>query len=92
MYTRCVYNTVATEVVQFREDTAELEFLRKQGVNPNEFARRAFEEAMRFARASARMTEIRRVRKALFLGAKLPPRIDIVALVRDDRDSDHGRK
>lgn len=38
---------MATEVVQFREDEAVLAHLRRSGINPNEFARAAFEEKYR---------------------------------------------
>lgn len=72
---------VVSEVVQFREDTAELEFLRKQGVNPNEFAKRAFQESLDFMRAQKRFDDIRALK------IRFPPGVDIVKLIREDRES-----
>ena len=74
-------------VIQFRKDDAEVEFLRQQGFNPNEFGSMAFDEALRFARASARAKTIAEIRR------RLPKDIgrDVVASIREDRDTDHGR-
>jgi hypothetical protein len=66
-------------VVQFREDGALLAYLRKRGLNPNEFAREALERAYR----RLRMEEAnRRLEKFAF---RLPK--SAAELVREDRDS-----
>jgi predicted nucleic acid-binding protein len=41
--------------VQFREDDEAVEFVKEQGLNPNDLARRLFEEEVRRMRADARM-------------------------------------
>lgn len=74
-------------VVQFREDEAELAFLRAHGVNPNELAREAFEHALRVVHAKVRAERIREFRQMI----RIPEDVDITALIREDRDTDHGR-
>lgn len=84
MYTTRVYKPVmATDVVQFRFPQAEIEFIRSQGLNPNEFARERLEEALRALHAAARSRKILDLMKH----AKIRTPIDPAALIREDRDS-----
>ncbi|MBI2079095.1 MAG: hypothetical protein HYT80_12160 [Euryarchaeota archaeon] len=53
---------MATTVVQFREDVSDIEFLRSKGINPNDFARQAFEDALRVIRAQERYEKLRELR------------------------------
>ena len=75
-----VYNQgMASEIVQFREDPEALAFLRERGINPNEFAREAFESML----ARLKMRE-----KAEALGklnVRLPEPIEDI--IRRDRES-----
>lgn len=68
-----------SEVVQFREDEAALAFLRQRGINPNAFAREAFERAMRRLRAEETIRAASKVR------ARLDKPIE--DLIREDRES-----
>lgn len=45
--------------VQFREDEEVVAYVERQGYNPNEFARQAFEEAVRRLRAEDRARRLR---------------------------------
>jgi hypothetical protein len=74
---------MSTDVVQFRFASAELEFLRKEGLNPNEFAKEAFEEGLRMLRARVRSEQIESIRRRI----KIVPGTDFAAVVREDRDS-----
>lgn len=53
---------MATSIVQFREDIADIEFLKAKGINPNDFARQAFEDALRVVRAQERYDALRALR------------------------------
>lgn len=76
---------MVTGVIQFREDERELQFLRAQGINPNELAREAFEQAVRIVRAKSRAEAIRRLR------VRVPKGIDVASLIRRDRDTHHAK-
>lgn len=67
-------------MIQFREEEAKVDYLRSRGVNPNEFAREAFDQALRIARAEERFQKIRELR------VRIPPDVDIVKLIREDRE------
>lgn len=62
----------------FRADEASLSYLRDRGVNPNRFAREAFEATLRRLRAQQSAESLADVQ------AKLPRPVE--ELVRDDRD------
>lgn len=68
-----------SEVVQFREDAGSLAFLRERGINPNEFAREAFEANLRKLRAEETAEELGAVQ------ADLPRPIE--EIIREARDS-----
>lgn len=70
---------MASEVVQFRKDAESLAFLRERGVNPNEFAREAFEANLRRMRAEETAEELGAVQ------ADLPQPIE--EIIREARDS-----
>lgn len=69
---------MATEVVQFREDEDVLAYLRDRGINPNRFAREAFEATLRKLRAQEAADELADVQ------AELPRPVE--ELIREDRD------
>lgn len=80
---------VATIIVQFRAEEEAREYLQKQGINPNEFGREAFERALRELRAEQNMAEVNRMReriKARLRGRRLFPKT-AAQMVREDRDS-----
>lgn len=70
---------MATEVVQFREDSEALAYLRGRGVNPNEFAREAFEANLRKIRAQETAEKLSEVQADL-------PR-PVAEIIREARDS-----
>jgi hypothetical protein len=70
---------MATEIVQFREESVELEFLRSRGINPNRLARQAFEEALRQVRSQAKLEALR--------GLKFRLEKPAAKTIREDRDS-----
>lgn len=70
---------MATDVVQFREDEAIVDFLRGKGINPNEFGRQAFEAAVRRMRAEEKMKALSKIQAKL---DKSPEEI-----IREERDS-----
>lgn len=70
---------MATGVVQFREPTETLAYLKDKGINPNQFAREAFEAMVRKMRIEESMDELSKVQ------AKLPRPIE--EIIREDRDS-----
>ena len=80
---------MATSIVQFREDDVNVQFLRSKGINPNEFGREAFEEALRRLRAmeaSVKINEMaERIRKRI--GDRPYYDGNVVDLVRHDRDT-----
>jgi hypothetical protein len=41
---------MATEVLSFREDAEAIAYLREKGINPNQFAKEAFERTLRLAK------------------------------------------
>lgn len=49
-------------IVQFREGEAEVDYVRSKGINPNELAREAFQQAVHHLRSQDRYEAIRRVR------------------------------
>lgn len=69
---------VVSEVVQFREDSSELAYLRERGINPNEFAREAFEANLRRMKAEEKVEQLES------MGVDLPR--PIVDLIREDRE------
>ncbi len=80
---------MSSGVVQFREDEATLEALRLAGINPNEFGRRAFEEAFRRFTTDRKMKFLSEVRERIRrrAGHAGVSKVDFVALVRRDRES-----
>jgi hypothetical protein len=70
---------MASGVVQFRQDEDKLKALRERGINPNEFAREAFEAMLRRLEAEEAMRELGKVK------ARLPK--PVADLIREDRDS-----
>ena len=74
---------MATDVVQFRFPAAEIDFIRSQGLNPNEFARERLEEALRALHAADRSRRLLGLMKGI--GPK--KEIDPAALIREDRDA-----
>lgn len=64
-------------LVQFREDDAVLNFLRAQGLNPNQLSRELLEARVRRLRSQARMRALEAM--SADLG-------DVVTLVRDERE------
>lgn len=78
---------MASEVIQFREAAEFVAEIRQAGLNPNEFARQALEEAWRRRKARERFDRIRRIvdRNAQQAG----PPADIVAMIREDRERGH---
>lgn len=69
---------MATEVVQFREDPDALAYLRDRGINPNEFAREAFEANLRRLKAEEKVERL----ESLQIDLPRP----VVDLIREDRD------
>lgn len=74
-----VYPGVVTAKLQFRVDEARVAYLTERGLNPNEFARQAFEQALRALRAEGRLARLRSL-PITFDGR------DAARLVREDRD------
>lgn len=70
---------MSTGVVQFREPKETLAYLEGKGINPNQFAREAFEAMVRKMRIEESMDELSKVQ------AKLPRPIE--EIIREDRDS-----
>lgn len=70
---------MASGIVQFREDEETLEFLRKRGINPNEFGREAFERAVRRLRVQRWVEAAEQI--------KARPTRPIEDLLREDRDA-----
>lgn len=74
--------------MQFRERPEELDFLRSEGINPNEFAREAFRarlDALHRETRRLRMEEAQRRFQAASKRHPLPK--PIRELVREDRES-----
>lgn len=67
------------DVVQFREAKEVVDKVRRRNLNPNRFAREAFEAAVRQLEAEDQMRRLARVR------AKLPR--PAAQIVREDRDA-----
>lgn len=67
-----------SEVVRFRMNEEALEYLRERGVNPNRFAREAFDANLRRMRAEETVEQL----DAISLDLPRP----IVDLIREDRD------
>lgn len=65
-------------IIQFREAQEAIDFLRKRGVNPNEFGRLAFQAAIRRLRAQEAAEEGAQTK------ARLPKPVS--NLVREGRD------
>lgn len=78
---------MASEVIQFREAAELVAEIRKAGLNPNEFARQALEEAWRRRKAAERLERLRRMVARNAETAGQPT--DIVALIREDREHGH---
>lgn len=76
-------------IVQFREDQATLEDLKKAGINPNEFGRQAFEQAYRRFAVDRKMKFLAEVRERIRRDTKGKgvSMADIEGMVRRDRDS-----
>lgn len=70
---------MASDVVQFREDAEVTAFLRARGLNPNEFARDAFERAYR------RLVQEDAALRLSKVQARLPKRA--AEVVREERES-----
>lgn len=67
-----------SEVVQFREDPEALGYLRERGINPNRFAREAFEAMLRKLKAEEAADELAGIQ------ARLPRPIE--EMIREDRE------
>ena len=74
---------MASKVVQFRVSEDLVEFLRQQGVNPNEAAKEAFEGMVRKARAAANYGAIRQLAKEQALRRSRTA----AEIIRAERDS-----
>ena len=70
-------------VISVRLEDQDLEWLRKRGQSPGTFARAAVHEAIR-------REEIREARRWLDANGFTSP-TSAVELIREDRESDHGR-
>lgn len=82
----CIRPCMATEVVQFRYDPAGLQFLRNNGLAPNEVAREAFRAEMRRLEALDQMEQLRQ------LGPIGPFPDDHVQKMRTERGRELGRR
>lgn len=69
---------MATDIVQFREDTTILAYLRARGVNPNELAREVFEATVRRYRSEENMKKLEAM--------KVESPGDAATLVRESRE------
>ena len=74
-----MYTSMKTGIVQFREDETVLRRLRREKINPNQFARQAFDAALRRKEIEANMRALRAM--PIRLGEPAPDAI------RRDRDS-----
>ncbi|MFO1535793.1 MAG: hypothetical protein ABR586_09025 [Thermoplasmatota archaeon] len=70
---------MATEVLSFRLDSKDVAYLRKHGLNPNEFAKSAVETYLRRLRAQKSVGALAKA------GWKLPKPVEQV--IREMRDS-----
>ena len=81
---------MATEVVQFRFDPDGLEFLRRQGLNPNQFAKESFASAVRRMRAQATLERLRELAPhGVDWGG---PAEDVIRRMRDERAAEIERR
>lgn len=73
-------DTMAVTRVQFREDDALVAWVVAQGLNPNEFAKQAFEDQVRRLRVKAKFERLRSFK------IDAPPG-SAARWIREDRDS-----
>lgn len=79
---------MASEVIQFRESAQLVAEIRGAGLNPNEFAREALEEAWRRRKVREKFDRLRAMLAERDTQQAGPP-ADIVALIREDREHGH---
>lgn len=79
LYTGTHTGGVASDVVQFRQDAETVTYLRKRGINPNEFGKEAFEAYLRRLQAEESVKRLAKIK------ARLPRPIE--RIIREQRDS-----